>query len=194
MVDLVLSVLLLPLVAPIVVLLWATVKMDGGPGFYSQKRVGKNGKPFKCWKLRTMVPNADAVLQSILEKDADMAAEWSRDQKLTFDPRITRIGGILRSTSLDELPQLWNVIRGEMSLVGPRPVTSQEIARYGEAAATVLSVRPGVSGPWQVSGRNLISYDQRVAMDHEYASKLTFGSDLKILCLTVAVVFKRTGR
>jgi lipopolysaccharide/colanic/teichoic acid biosynthesis glycosyltransferase len=140
-----------------------------------------------------MVPDAEARLDEVLRRDPTAAAQWAQYQKLDNDPRVTRLGHLLRRTSLDELPQLWNVLRGDMSLVGPRPVTRAELERYGSAASDYVSVRPGLTGLWQVEGRNALTYEERVAMDRRYARKLTFRQDLRILAKTVAVVLARTG-
>lgn len=192
--DIVFSLLLLPFLVLIIFVLWGIVRLDGGPGFFGHTRVGRDGKPFKCWKLRSMVVDAEARLQAHLDSDSEAAAEWERDHKLTNDPRINRLGNILRKTSLDELPQIWNVIKGEMSFVGPRPITTKEIAKYGSHASAYLAQKPGITGLWQVSGRNDISYDERVALDVAYLSRCTFALDLKIIVKTVSAVLGTTGR
>jgi exopolysaccharide production protein ExoY len=166
---------------------------DGEWPLYSQKRVGRNGRTFGCLKLRTMVADADARLAALLRDDPAAAAEWQATQKLKNDPRITRLGRFLRRTSLDELPQLWNVIRGDMSLVGPRPVVPDELERYGQAASVYLRLRPGATGAWQASGRNEISYDQRVSIDVSYAKHISLLGDIKIMFLTVFALARRTG-
>jgi lipopolysaccharide/colanic/teichoic acid biosynthesis glycosyltransferase len=140
-----------------------------------------------------MVPEAEAKLEQILRKDAAAAAQWAQYQKIDNDPRVTRLGKVLRRTSLDELPQLWNVLRGDMSLVGPRPVTPAELSRYGSAASDYISVRPGVTGLWQVQGRNSLTYDDRVLLDQQYAQGLTLRRDLRILAMTVSTVLAGTG-
>lgn len=193
--DLTAAVLLLVIFAPAILFLAALVALlDGGKPFISLRRVGRDGRHFPCWKIRTMVVDAEARLKQLLAEDPEAAEEWARDQKLSNDPRVTWLGKVLRSTSLDELPQLWNVLRGEMSLVGPRPVTDAEMVRYGDASASYVSVRPGVTGLWQVQGRNSVSYDERVRLDVEYVSRLSFMSDLSILVRTVGAVLNRTGR
>lgn len=192
--DLVLGVILLPILMPVIAILWALVRLDGGPGFFGHHRVGQSGQGFRCWKIRTMAPDAETRLQELLARDPIAAAEWARDHKLTHDPRITRIGAFLRRTSLDELPQLWNVLRGQMSFVGPRPVTRDELRRYGAAAASYLSLRPGVTGMWQVSGRNEVSYAQRVAMDADYARRYGLWLDCAMILRTGGAVLLRTGR
>ena len=170
------------------------VAMDGGPVIFGHTRVGRGLKPFRCLKLRTMFPGAEATLREYLALHPDADEEWRREQKLAFDARVTPIGRFLRRTSLDELPQLINVLRGEMSLVGPRPVTSAEAYRYGAALSLYASVRPGITGPWQVSGRNDIGYESRVAMDAEYVRNRTVMSDLAILTLgTPRALLSRRG-
>ncbi len=192
--DLTLAVLLVPILAPVIGMLWLLVRRDGGPGFFGHKRVGKNGDYFRCWKIRTMVVGAEQKLQTYLLENPAAAAEWARDQKLTDDPRVTKLGRFLRKTSLDELPQLLNVLKGEMSFVGPRPIVRDEIAKYGMAADIYLSQKPGITGLWQVSGRNDVTYDERVSMDIEYAQSLSALTDLKIIALTGTSVVGLTGR
>ena len=144
--DVVLSLLLLPMIVPIVAILYVLVRRDGGAGFFGHARVGKDGKVFKCWKIRSMVPDAQERLEHLLATDPAARAEWERDRKLRNDPRVTRFGNFLRKSSLDELPQIWNVLRGEMSLIGPRPVTASELDRYGAQAWVYEALRPGVTG------------------------------------------------
>jgi exopolysaccharide production protein ExoY len=192
--DLVLvAVLILP-VAVLCGVLAVLIAMDGAGPFFGHRRVGRNGREFTCWKLRTMVPDAEARLAAHLAADPQASVEWAASQKLVTDPRITRIGLLLRKSSLDELPQVWNVLRGEMSLVGPRPVTEEELLRYGPDRGAYLSVVPGITGLWQVSGRNASSYERRVALDTEYAAGLTFWGDVVVLLKTVPAVLKLTGR
>ena len=191
--DVVLAVLLLPMLLPIIGILYVIIRADGGPGFFGHKRVGRDGKMFKCWKLRSMVTDAEVRLKEHLAANPEAAAEWARDFKLRDDPRITRLGAFIRKTSLDELPQIWNVLRGEMSLVGPRPVTSDELARYGAQQWAYLAMRPGVTGLWQVSGRNDISYDERVALDARYCREVSALKDAIILFSTIGAITKRTG-
>ena len=169
------------------------MRRDGGDVLFRHTRIGRNGKAFQVYKFRTMVPNADKVLAAILAADAELREEWLRDHKLKNDPRVTRIGRFLRSTSLDELPQLWNVLKGEMSLVGPRPVTKEELVRYGRATRHYLAVKPGLTGLWQVSGRNDTNYCRRVAMDRYYASSTSLVLDFVLLTKTVVVVVGRRG-
>ncbi|WP_259969691.1 sugar transferase [Leisingera caerulea] len=192
--DILFALLLLPVLVPVILILWGVVRLDGGPGFFGHTRVGQNGKLFKCWKVRSMVVDAESRLQAHLNTNPEAAAEWERDHKLTNDPRINRLGRILRKTSLDELPQIWNVLKGEMSFVGPRPIVTKELPKYGRSASAYLAQRPGITGLWQISGRNDISYDERVALDVAYLSCRGFFKDLKIILRTGAAVLRRTGR
>jgi len=168
-------------------------RQSGAPIFYQQARVGRDGKSFKVYKFRSMVQNADAVLKELLANDPALREEWAATQKLRNDPRITTIGHFLRKTSLDELPQLLNVLKGEMSLVGPRPIVTEELAHYGKHAASYLAARPGLTGPWQVSGRNDVSYAERVRLDVEYVSQPSMIRDFDVLLRTVGVVLFRRG-
>lgn len=180
--------------APFLAVVWALVKLsDGGPAFFGHVRVGRYGRPFTCWKFRTMVPNGDEVLARHLTANPAVAEEWKAAQKLRKDPRVTAIGAFLRITSLDELPQLWNVLIGEMSLVGPRPVTRTELERYAKDRKFYLLVRPGLTGLWQVSGRNRTSYARRVALDRHYVQTWSFLGDVRILLKTVVVLARRDG-
>lgn len=192
--DIVLAVLLLPIIAPIVAILWFVVRRDGGSGFFGHTRVGRNNQPFKCWKVRTMVHGAEEKLKTYLAENPEAAEEWARDHKLTNDPRITPLGNFLRKTSLDELPQLWNVLKGEMSFVGPRPIVTAELKKYGSAAGAYLAQKPGITGLWQVSGRNDVSYGERVAMDVDYAKRMTLKLDMELILRTGASVIGTTGR
>jgi lipopolysaccharide/colanic/teichoic acid biosynthesis glycosyltransferase len=186
--------LLLLLTLPAFLVIAALVRMDGGRVFYAHQRVGAGGRPFGCLKFRSMVMDADRRLAALLERDAAARAEWEATRKLKNDPRVTGIGRFLRATSLDELPQLINVLRGEMSLVGPRPVQPAELATfYGAAAQHYMMVRPGITGPWQVSGRNDTSYAQRVALDVGYVTHGTLLTDMKILLRTPIAVLARRG-
>lgn len=166
---------------------------DGGDACFAHYRVGRDGRLFRCLKFRSMVVNSAAVLRQLLEDSPQARAEWDRDQKLLHDPRVTVVGRFLRATSLDELPQLINVLRGDMALVGPRPVTLAELERYGESRWHYLAVLPGMTGLWQVSGRNNISYEQRVALDTHYVQRRSFMFDLFILVLTIRVVLRGAG-
>lgn len=175
----------------LVVSLWAS--KDGGDVLFSHVRIGRNGKAFKVYKFRTMVPNANQVLRELLASNPGLRTEWLRDHKLKDDPRVTTIGRFLRKTSLDELPQLWNVIKGDMSLVGPRPIVRAELHKYGRTSRYYLAVKPGLTGIWQVSGRNDTDYRRRVAMDRHYARVASLALDLLVLVKTVDVVVRRRG-
>ncbi|MDR5697982.1 MAG: undecaprenyl-phosphate galactose phosphotransferase WbaP [Armatimonadota bacterium] len=191
--DLVLIVASAPVLLPLVALLAVLIRMDSpGPAFYAQDRVGRGGHRIRVWKFRTMVQDADRVLERLLAGDPKMRAEWEHDHKLRDDPRLTRIGRFLRRTSLDELPQVWNVLRGEMSLVGPRPIVQEEVKRYGERFTLYAKVTPGMTGLWQVSGRSDTSYAERVALDTYYVRNWSVWLDLYILARTLwAVPFGR---
>jgi lipopolysaccharide/colanic/teichoic acid biosynthesis glycosyltransferase len=187
--DIVFSVAMLSLGSPVLLSVALLVKLTSpGPVFFVQKRIGRRFQRFGCIKFRTMELDADRRLQALLDSCPEMRAEFEKDHKLRCDPRITPIGQFLRLTSLDELPQLWNILRGEMSVVGPRPIVEQEIPRYGPAMEQVLSVRPGLTGLWQVSGRNNVSYQRRVLLDLTYVNRRSLGLDLRILWRTVSVV------
>jgi len=180
---------------PVFLALALLVRLDGGPAFYAHERVGRGGRRFGCLKFRSMVVGADRRLAALLELDPDARAEWEVSRKLRDDPRVTWIGRILRASSLDELPQLINVLRGEMSLVGPRPVQATELeTHYGAAAAAhYLSVRPGITGPWQVSGRSDTTYAARVLLDVQYATSPSLWTDIRILLRTPIAVLRRRG-
>jgi lipopolysaccharide/colanic/teichoic acid biosynthesis glycosyltransferase len=182
------------LLSPFFLIVALLVRADGGPAFFAHQRVGRGGKLFGCLKFRSMVVDSQTRLEALLANDPTARAEWEATRKLKNDPRITRIGGFLRSTSLDELPQLINVLRGEMSLVGPRPVQEAEIDRYyGASAAHYMAVRPGITGLWQVSGRSETSYESRVALDVSYVSRPSLLADLSILLRTPVAVLSRRG-
>lgn len=192
--DLVCAVGLLLFCAPVFLMIAALVRLDGGPAFYAHERVGRGGRLFGCLKFRSMVTDADHRLAALLESSPQARAEWETTRKLKTDPRVTAIGRFLRASSLDELPQIINVLLGDMSLVGPRPVQATELAvYYGAAAQHYMAVRPGITGPWQVSGRNDTSYAQRVALDVAYARRPSLLGDLKILLRTPMVVLARRG-
>jgi len=179
---------------PLMVLIALTVIVtDPGPAIFKQKRIGRNGKLFNCYKFRTMAIDAEARLEQVLASDPRARAEWAQDQKLRNDPRIVGIGSFLRKSSLDELPQLWNVLKGDMSMVGPRPIVPNEAARYGKYLAFYCSVKPGITGLWQINGRNNVSYRRRVAFDVIYARKSKVGDNIKILALTVPSVLASRG-
>lgn len=191
--DLIVASLLLVVSGPLFLLLAACVATSGRPIFFPHHRIGRYGRPFACLKFRTMVPDAERRLAAILERDPRAAAEWARHRKLKNDPRVTRIGRFLRRTSLDELPQLLNVIKGDMSLVGPRPVTAEEVEAYGEYRDYYLQSRPGITGLWQVSGRNQLDFRRRVHLDVYYVQNWSFLLDIAILLMTIRVVFSRRG-
>lgn len=179
---------------PVFILVAISIKLsDEGPIFFRHQRLGKDGKAFPCYKFRTMVPDAKERLERLLETDLASRKEWTECQKLKKDPRITATGEFLRKTSLDELPQLVNVLRGEMALVGPRPIIAAEICHYGEKFADYASVRPGISGLWQVSGRSDIGYSERVQLDVRYVRERSFRIDIKIMFKTIWVVLLRRG-
>lgn len=192
--DIGLALVLLPVVGFVVVVFGALVRLDGGPAFFGHERVGQHGRSFRCWKLRSMIRNSNEVLEELLATDAVAAEEWNRDRKLGNDPRITRLGQFMRATSIDELPQIWNVLRGDMSFVGPRPVTRGELARYRGSEAFYLAGKPGITGLWQVSGRNDVNYAERVRLDVEYVSKCSLRLDLSVIFRTFGAVLERTGR
>lgn len=189
-VALVLLFLLSPLLLAIAFLIW---RRDGAPILYGHYRVGRGGKLFRCFKYRTMLRDSDSVLADLLRDDPKSLVEWETNQKLPNDPRITPVGRYLRSSSLDELPQLLNVVRGEMLLVGPRPVTVAELTRYGKVRWHYLSVRPGITGLWQVSGRNNTTYEERVALDASYVENRSLLNDVSILLRTMLVVIRKEG-
>jgi exopolysaccharide production protein ExoY len=179
-----------PLMLVLAGLIWAG---DGGPALYAHDRVGKMGQLFRCWKFRSMVVDADRVFATHLATDSEARTEWEASQKLRRDPRITRLGRFLRSSSLDELPQLWNVLVGEMSIVGPRPIVIAEIGRYRSSFAAYCACRPGITGLWQVSGRNDTSYEHRVALDTRYAESRSLLLDMRIVVSTIPAVIARRG-
>ena len=191
--DIVLALLLLPVLAPVILVLSALIRMDGGPVFFAHERIGRNGARFNCLKIRSMVPDAETVLKSYLAANIHAAREWEMRFKLTDDPRITSVGLFLRRTGLDELPQIWNVLRGDMSFVGPRPVTAPELGMYGPHKAAYLSVRPGVTGAWQIHGRTTGCYVNRVALDRSYVEDLSLRRDLALIGQTAFSVLKMTG-
>jgi len=192
--DLVFAGLIAVPIALVIGILWLMIRRDGGAGFFSHERIGRDGVLFRCYKLRTMAVDAEQRLERMIRHNPEIAAEWAEHQKLKQDPRITKLGSFLRKTSLDELPQLINVFKGEMSLVGPRPVVKDELSRYGQSAKTYKAVLPGITGLWQVKGRNSVSYETRVAFDTVYVSSVSFFTDISILFDTVGVVLRRTGR
>lgn len=180
-------------IALITLLALITFALDRRNPLFGHARVGQDGQSFRCWKLRSMVPDAEQKLKLLLAGDIEARKEWSTNVKLTKDPRITPFGAFLRRTSLDELPQLWNVLRGDMSLVGARPVTQPELARYGRHAQAYYAQRPGLTGLWQVSGRNDVSYEDRVAMDCDYLERISLKTDLMLILATIREVLRRRG-
>ncbi len=192
--DLAGALILLPFLLPVVLVLCLIVMRDGGAPIYGHTRIGREGRAFKCWKLRSMVSDSHLRLQQHLASIPAAREEWATNFKLRDDPRITPFGRMLRRTSLDELPQIWNVLRGDMSLVGPRPVTRSELRMYGAALDHYLALRPGVTGLWQVSGRNEVSYDERVLLDVDYAHNCSWRLDLQIIFRTLPTVVTRTGK
>ena len=182
------------LLSPLLLMLAMLVKFsDGGRVFYGHSRIGRNGKVFHCLKFRTMVENGDQVLAAHFAKNPQSREEWLATRKLQNDPRVTRVGAVLRKLSLDELPQMFNILRGDMSIVGPRPVVKDELELYGAAADYYLKSRPGLTGLWQVSGRNDVSYSARVAFDRHYVENWSLVFDLKIIVKTVPAVFSSRG-
>lgn len=192
--DLIGAATALVIVAPILMIIAILIKMqDGGPVLYRQNRIGSRGKSFGCLKFRSMVLDADVRLNQHLSRNPDAAAEWRRSRKLIDDPRVTPLGAFMRATSLDELPQLFNVISGEMSLVGPRPIVEDELERYGRDRIYYFSARPGLTGLWQVAGRSNASYARRVAFDKDYIRRWSLSKDISICLRTVGVVLLRRG-
>ncbi len=192
--DLIVCTLFLLPLLPLLGGLYLAVRLSSkGPAFYGQRRIGLGGREFKVWKFRSMVTNADEVLEQHLQADPELRKEWELDHKLRRDPRITGIGRLLRKTSLDELPQLWNVLRGDMSLVGPRPIVQREIEKYGDYYVQYCRVTPGITGLWQVSGRNNTTYEQRTRIDDYYVRNWSVSFDLYILYRTFKTVFLTEG-
>jgi undecaprenyl-phosphate galactose phosphotransferase len=192
-IDITLAALMLILSSFLFLILAVASRLDGGPMLFAHRRVGAGGRPFYCLKFRTMMIDADRVLEEALARNPALAAEWEASRKLVDDPRVTRIGRILRKTSLDELPQLINVLRLEMSLVGPRPIVESEVPLYGEAIAQYYATRPGLTGLWQVSGRSNTSYARRVQLDVWYVDNWTIWNDIALLFKTIPVVLRRQG-
>ena len=193
-IDLAFGVPLFIAAAPIIALAVVGVGLTSGwPAFYRTRRVGTNGREFTMWKLRSMVKDADKVLESWRTSNPELAAEYDANFKLKNDPRVTPLGRILRRTSIDELPQFWNVLRGEMSLVGPRPYYDWELALHPGTAEAITKVRPGVTGPWQVAGRNSLSPAERMFLDRTYVNTCRFSGDLELLLKTVVTLLKPNG-
>lgn len=193
-IDLVLVVISIPLILLVLSLIALVVRLSSpGPVFYSHRRIRKGGVFFSMWKFRTMCVNSAQVLEHHLAHNAEARAEWNKTQKLRNDPRITPVGDFLRRYSLDELPQLWNVLIGQMSLVGPRPIVAAEVEKYGECFDCYCRVKPGLTGLWQVSGRSRLPYDERVALDCEYVGKWSLRKDLGIMLRTFSSVVNQDG-
>jgi exopolysaccharide production protein ExoY len=192
--DVLIALAVIVFTLPLLVMIAIAIKaQDGGPTIFAHERVGRDGRLFKCLKFRSMVLNAEERLAELLRRDRAARAEWAKDHKLRDDPRITAVGDFLRRSSLDELPQLFNVLKGEMSIVGPRPIVVAEIPRYGRWLGYYCAVRPGITGLWQVSGRNDVSYRRRVAMDTLYAMNKSLAWDVQLLVLTVPAVLFASG-
>jgi Undecaprenyl-phosphate galactose phosphotransferase WbaP len=193
-VDLILAAVAMPILLPILFVLALLVKLTSpGPVFFSHRRICKSGAFFSMWKFRTMCVNSSEVLERYLAAHPEARSEWNQTHKLQDDPRVTRIGKVMRRLSLDELPQIWNVITGRMSLVGPRPIVAAEVEKYAECFQCYTRVKPGVTGLWQVSGRSKLSYEARVKLDCEYVANWSLWRDLKILLLTVRSVVNQDG-
>jgi undecaprenyl-phosphate galactose phosphotransferase len=191
--DIIGTIFLVLLLSPLILIIIALIRIEGQPVLFWHKRIGRNGRSFYCVKFRTMVRNAEHVLRPLLNEHPELRDEWTKNFKLRDDPRITMTGRVLRLTSLDELPQLWNVLRGEMSLVGPRPIVRAELLRYGRNASRYLAVKPGLTGLWQVKGRSDTTYRRRVAMDKYYVRNQSILLDIYILAATPAAVLRRNG-
>ncbi len=192
--DVIISLFALIFFAPVLISVGLMVKaQDGGAVFFGQTRIGFGGRDFTCYKFRSMLTDADVRLKNLLATDATARAEWIRDHKLKNDPRITGFGRFIRKSSLDEFPQLWNVLKGDMSLVGPRPIVQDEICKYGRTFVRYASVKPGITGLWQVSGRNNVSYHRRVAMDRLYCRRRNVGLYLYILMATIPSILAQRG-
>ncbi len=189
--DISIAVMSLFLLGPLLLLIALAIKVTmGGPVFFAHSRVGLGGKKFHCLKFRSMVQTSDTALEELLRNNPILLSEWRHTRKLRHDPRITPLGHLLRRSSLDELPQLINILKGEMSCVGPRPVVEDELARYGRSVAYYKNVKPGLTGLWQVSGRNTVSYSRRVALDRYYATRWSFMLDLSILVRTIPALIR----
>ena len=194
LIDIFLLLISAPVTVPLVLAVSLIIKLTSpGPVFYGHRRTGRNGREFKCWKFRSMVVDADKQLERILDENPQMRAEWERDRKITNDPRVTGIGRILRKTSIDEIPQFFNILMGEMSFIGPRPVTDEELDKYGGKSDFILSVRPGLSGMWQISGRSDTGYEERVTLDSYYIQNWSVWLDIWIIIKTVYVVLRGKG-
>lgn len=193
--DISFSLIVLTLAFPVFIAIAAAVRLTSkGKSVYSQERIGRGGKRFKCYKFRTMHPDADARLSDLLASNPEMKKEWDHYHKLKNDPRVTKFGSFLRKTSLDELPQFWNVLKGDLSVVGPRPVVKAELEKHFiDKADKILAVRPGLTGPWQVSGRSDTSYKRRIEIDEHYVENQSFWWDLKLVLKTIPAMISSKG-
>jgi len=192
--DIIIALTGLSVLWPLMLMVAAAIRVsDPGPVLFAHERIGFNGRRFRCLKFRSMVMNADVALRNLLERDPNAAREWAETQKLRDDPRVTRLGQILRETSLDELPQLWNVLVGDMSIVGPRPIVSAEVRRYANDFDAYAATRPGITGLWQVMGRSDCTYEERVSLDVAYVRNWSLLRDCFIVAKTFIVVFARKG-
>lgn len=193
--DVIFSLCALICLSPLLCLIALAIRLTSkGHSVYSHERIGRGGKPFRCYKFRTMYQDADLKLQELLANNPDMKLEWERTFKLKNDPRVTPVGAFLRKTSLDELPQFWNVIRGDLSVVGPRPVVRGEIKKcYGQKASKILSIRPGLTGLWQVSGRNDTTYSTRIRFDEHYIENQSLLLDIKLIAKTIPAMISSRG-
>ncbi|MEZ5752978.1 MAG: sugar transferase [Paracoccaceae bacterium] len=190
--DILLSIVAIVLVAPVIGFLALALWIESGNPFFSQERIGRNGRHFRMYKLRTMIPGADRILEDCLRDNPALREEWARTQKLKSDPRVTPLGRLLRRTSMDEIPQILNVLKGDMSLVGPRPMLPQQLALYRRPEA-YLALRPGITGLWQVTARNDASFELRSRLDARYEANVTLWMDFRIIRATFGAVFKATG-
>jgi Undecaprenyl-phosphate galactose phosphotransferase WbaP len=192
--DVVLVLALSPVLVPLMLAVGAVVILSSpGPVFYSHRRIRRNGEFFSMWKFRTMCQNSAEVLEQYLSAHPKARAEWNKSHKLKRDPRITPVGSFLRRYSLDELPQMWNVLTGQMSLVGPRPIVAAEVEKYGDSFGCYCRVKPGLTGLWQVSGRSTLTYDERVKLDCDYVERWSLSHDLLILLKTFSTVLSQDG-
>ena len=193
--DFIFAFLLIILLIPLFLIIGILIKISSkGSIIYIQKRIGKNNTTFSCYKFRTMHPQSKYLLKKILVKNKDFKNQFSETRKIINDPRITRFGKFLRFSSLDELPQIFNVLVGDMSFIGPRPIVKSEIKKYGKEFGKVFSIKPGISGLWQVSGRNNLSYDKRVELDINYSENINFLLDIKIFIKTIVVILFPFGK
>jgi len=191
--DFLMAGILLVLLSPVLILIALALKFEGGSVLFAHQRLGKNGRKFNCYKFRSMVLDAEQRLEALLQENPALKSQWDKEHKLKADPRISKLGHFLRRTSLDELPQLFNVLKSEMSLVGPRPIVQEELQKYGLEKSYYLMVRPGMTGLWQVSGRNDVDYETRVYLDVWYVKNWSLWYDLALLFKTVKVVMSRSG-